>query len=211
MSAMTVTTTADPDKRSPGRPRSAKAEQAIIEAVLDLLGEGVAIDALSIEAVAARAGVGKATIYRRWPSKEDLILDAVSALKFPLPTLAGENVRDDLVALLRATGLDGGTGRRRAFTCVIPQVQRNPELHHWYQKLVERRRGVLRDVVRRGMATGELRPDLDVEVILSMLVAPMIMQNMINWNPALNTEDLPERIVAAALAGAAPDPGGARP
>jgi AcrR family transcriptional regulator len=207
---MTVTTAADPDKRSPGRPRSAKAEQAIIDAVLDLLGEGVAIDALSIEAVAARAGVGKATIYRRWPSKEDLILDAVTALKFPLPALAGENVRDDLTALLRATRLDGGAGRRRAFTCIIPQVQRNPELQHWYQKLVERRRGVMRDVLLRGVATGELRADLDVEVMLSMLVAPMIMQNMVNWNPALNTDDLPERIVSAALHGAAPEPVGER-
>ena len=59
---------ADPDRKGPGRPRSVRADEAIIAAVIDLLADGTTAEALSIEAVAARAGVGKATIYRRWPN-----------------------------------------------------------------------------------------------------------------------------------------------
>src|SRR5687768_10175832 len=92
---------ADPDRKAPGRPRSARADEAIIEAVLALLADGVSADQLSIEAVAARAGVGKATIYRRWSNKEALLVDAVASLKGPLPELAGVSVREDLLTLLR--------------------------------------------------------------------------------------------------------------
>ncbi|HEY4851574.1 MAG TPA: helix-turn-helix domain-containing protein, partial [Streptosporangiaceae bacterium] len=70
--------------RRPGRPRSEQADRAIIEAALSLFAES-GPDGLCIEQVAARAGVGKATIYRRWPGKEDLLLDALAALKTPLP------------------------------------------------------------------------------------------------------------------------------
>src|SRR5215510_2614841 len=91
---------AEPERKSPGRPRSARADEAIIEAVLDLLAEGTPAEALSIEAVAARAGVGKATIYRRWSNKEALLVDAVASVKGEPPRIAGESVRDDLVTLL---------------------------------------------------------------------------------------------------------------
>ena len=87
----------DEARRAPGRPRSARADEAIIEAVLDLLADGTTVEALSIEAVAARAGVGKATIYRRWPNKESLLVDAIACAQGPLPELTGESVRDDLL------------------------------------------------------------------------------------------------------------------
>src|SRR5262249_5933040 len=63
------------DRKGPGRPRSPRADEAIIDAVLDLLAEGTTAEALAIETIAARAGVGKATIYRRWPNKEALLVD----------------------------------------------------------------------------------------------------------------------------------------
>jgi len=66
----------------PGRPRSEQAEQAIIEATLDLFAEQ-GFEGACVEAIAARAGVGKATIYRRWPNKEELLLAAFSSLKSP--------------------------------------------------------------------------------------------------------------------------------
>src|ERR1043165_4470484 len=72
--------------RPPGRPRSERAARAIIDATLDLLAEEGGVTGVSIEAVAARAGVGKTTIYRRWPNKEALIIDALAALKEPFPT-----------------------------------------------------------------------------------------------------------------------------
>ena len=74
------------DRKAPGRPRSAQADEAILDAVLELLGAGHSVAAISIEAVAAKAGVGKATIYRRWPNKEALLVDAVASMKGPLPS-----------------------------------------------------------------------------------------------------------------------------
>src|SRR6185436_8741582 len=98
------------DRKAPGRPRSAQADEAILDAVLEMLSGGHSVAAISIEAVASRAGVGKATIYRRWPNKEALIIDAVASMKGPLPAPVGESVRDDLVMLLKASR----TGRSRS-------------------------------------------------------------------------------------------------
>src|ERR1700755_2004368 len=90
------------ERKAPGRPRNAQADEAILEAVLELLSAGHSAAAISIEAVAAKAGVGKATIYRRWPNKEALLIDAVQAMKGPLPEPAGRSVREDLLMLVKA-------------------------------------------------------------------------------------------------------------
>src|SRR5260221_13849776 len=98
-----------------GRPRSEQADRAIIDATLEMFAES-GPDGLCIEQVAARAGVGKATIYRRWPGKEDLLLDALAALKTPLPQPRGRSVREDLVAVVDAMSRDTADPRRgRAF------------------------------------------------------------------------------------------------
>src|SRR6266702_1128101 len=81
--------------RRPGRPRSEEADRAIIDAALCVFAEH-GVEGLCIEKVAAKAGVGKATIYRRWPGKEDLLLDAMAWLKAPLPVPAGRSVAEDL-------------------------------------------------------------------------------------------------------------------
>src|SRR5271163_2599111 len=74
--------------RRPGRPRSEQAEHAIIEATLDLFAEQ-GFEGVCVESVAARAGVGKATIYRRWPNKEEMLLAALGSMKSPIPELDG--------------------------------------------------------------------------------------------------------------------------
>src|ERR1019366_8244665 len=100
-----------PEARRPGRPRSEQADKAIIDAALSLFAE-TGPEGLCIEKVAARAGVGKATIYRRWHGKEDLMLDALTALKTPLPEPKGKSVRFDLIALLDAMCADYADPRR---------------------------------------------------------------------------------------------------
>src|ERR1019366_8162530 len=99
-----------PEARRPGRPRSEQADKAIIDAALSLFAE-TGPEGLCIEKVAARAGVGKATIYRRWHGKEDLMLDALTALKTPLPEPKGKSVRSDLIALLDALCADSDIER----------------------------------------------------------------------------------------------------
>lgn len=189
--------------RSPGRPRSAQVDEAIVEAVLSLLVEGSTVEALSIEAVAARAGVGKATIYRRWPGKEALIVDAISTIKGPLPAPAGRSVRDDLVTLLGPGPRRPDQRIHRIMSCLVPEVRNSPERYRLYQGMVEPRRQAMREVLHRGVATGELRPDIDVEVALAVLTGPVLIQRMLGWHPDLDDATLPERVVDTVLAGLA--------
>jgi AcrR family transcriptional regulator len=156
--------------RRPGRPRSEQADRAIIEAALSLFAES-GPDGLCIEQVAARAGVGKATIYRRWPGKEDLLLDALAALKTPLPEPRGRSVREDLVAVLGAMCRDTADPRRaRQFALLQGEGAQYPRLMaRFIETVVEPRREVVRSVLRRGVATGELREDADIEAALYLL------------------------------------------
>jgi AcrR family transcriptional regulator len=195
-------TAVDTTPRSPGRPRSARVDEAIIQAVLDLLAEGHTVEALTIEAVAARAGVGKATIYRRWSGKEALLVDAVSSMKGPLPTPAGESARDDLILILGWTGAKKHDQRFASImSCLVPDLHHSPERYRLYQGLVEPRRELMREVLRRGIRTGELRADVDIEVAVSVLGAPVLVQRMLRWNPKLDANTLPEQVVDMVLAG----------
>lgn len=191
------------DRKAPGRPRNAQADEAILDAVLDLLSAGLSAAAVSIEAVAAKAGVGKATIYRRWPNKEALLIDAVAAMKGPLPEPAGVSVRDDLIMLVKANRSGRAERHGKVSACLIPEFIRDPSLHDMYQAVVEPRRDVTRQVLLRGIATGELRPDLDVELTLLMLSGPSMLQNMLRWNPRVPEEGYAEALVDALLRGAA--------
>jgi len=161
--------------RRPGRPRSEQADQAIIDAALSLFAES-GPEGLCIERVAAKAGVGKATIYRRWPGKEDLLLDAIAALKAPLPEPAGRSAREDLVTLLGAMCRDTADPRQaRQFALLLGEGAKYPRLMARYvETVLEPRREVIRAVLRRGVASGELRPDLDVEAALFMLVGAVV-------------------------------------
>ena len=189
--------------RKPGRPRSERAERAILDAALELFGEsGVA--GVCMEAVAARAGVGKATIYRRWPGKEDLLLDALSLLKSPLPEPAGESVREDLVAMLRVMCQDAtDPTRMRRYALLLGEGEKYPRiLQRYKENVVEPRREVIRSVLRRGISSAELRPDVDIEVAVAMLTGAVMSQG--KHYPELIPADYPERVADHVLLGLAP-------
>ncbi|MFC4119286.1 TetR/AcrR family transcriptional regulator [Nonomuraea zeae] len=192
--------------RPAGRPRSEKAEKAIIDATLDLIGEGMGVSELSIEAIASRAGVGKTTIYRRWSNKEDLVVDALSTLKAPLPVLTGESVRADLISLLDAMRREAGQRRSRCvMNIAMNEADRHPRLmERFLKRAVEPRREAMRAVIERGIASGELRADLDVDLGMAILSGTMLWHT--KWGPAGDLPaDLAERVVNAALAGMAPE------
>ncbi|MEU5960837.1 TetR/AcrR family transcriptional regulator [Micromonospora parva] len=195
-----MTSTADAP-RSPGRPRSIRADEAIIEATLDLLAEGSTIEALSIEAIAARAGVGKATIYRRWAGKDALLLDALRRLKGVLAQPAGHSVRDDLVLLVGAIGKNVDPRAAKIMPCLVPAVNRSADQYQLYQNIIAPRRKLMREVLRRGIDEGVLRADIDVEVTMALLTGPMLIQRVLQWNPDLDEQTLPERVVDAVLEG----------
>ncbi|MFI2667877.1 TetR/AcrR family transcriptional regulator [Micromonospora carbonacea] len=198
---MSDMTSAAAAPRSPGRPRSSRADEAIVEATLDLLAEGSTVEALSIEAIAARAGVGKATIYRRWSGKDALLLDALRRLKGVLPNPAGHSVRDDLVLLVGAVGQNIDPRAAKILPCLVPEVNRSPDHFRLYQNIIAPRRQLMREVLRRGVRLGELRADLDIEMAMALLTGPMLMQRMLRWHPELDDVLLPDRIVDGILDG----------
>ncbi|MEV4009980.1 TetR/AcrR family transcriptional regulator [Nonomuraea angiospora] len=191
--------------RPAGRPRSEKAEKAIIEATLDLIGEGMGVSDLSIEAIASRAGVGKTTIYRRWSNKEDLVVDALATLKAPVPSLTGTSVRDDLISLLDAMRSESGVARNRCVMKIaMSEADRYPQLmERFVKRAIEPRRQAMRAVIERGIANGELRADLDVSMGMAVLSGTMLW--FTKWGPDGDlAPDLAERVVDVALAGMAP-------
>jgi AcrR family transcriptional regulator len=191
------------DRKAPGRPRNSKADEVIIESTIALLAAGQSAASLSMEAVAAKAGVGKATIYRRWPNKEALLIDAVATMKGPLPELKGESIRDDLVALVAANWTNRAKRYGKVTACLLPQYSRDDEMRRVYQAITEPRREAMRNVLRRGIAIGELRSDLDVELSLLMISGPSVVQNMLHFNPNVPEDGFPEALVDAFLRGAA--------
>jgi len=183
---VTVSTPADRDAvRRPGRPRSERAEQAIIDATLEAIGD-CGVDGVRCEDVAARAGVGKATLYRRWPGKEDLLIAAFASLKTPLPEPRGESVREDLIAMLEAMAADADDPRyARQFALLHGEGERYPRLVRRYrEQVVEPRRDLIRSVLRRGVASGELRPGTDVEVAMLLLTGAVLARGKHDVTPA---------------------------
>ncbi len=164
--------------RRPGRPRSEQAEQAIIEATLDVFAEQ-GFEGVCVEQVAARAGVGKATIYRRWPNKEELLLAAFGSLKTPFSEPAGVSVRDDLLAMVQVMCADKADPRKsRRYALLLGEGEKYPRLMARYKEtVVEPRRDAMRAVIRRGIETGELRPDTDVEIAMLTLTGAIMAQD----------------------------------
>jgi AcrR family transcriptional regulator len=171
--------------RRPGRPRSERAEQAILDAVVEAIGD-YGVDGVRCEDVAARAGVGKATLYRRWPGKEDLLIAAFASLKSPLPEPGGESVRDDLIAMLEVMAADIGDPRHaRQFALLHGEGERYPRLMARYKaEVVEPRRELIRSVLRRGVATGELRQDTDIEIAMLTLTGAVMARSKHDTTPA---------------------------
>lgn len=154
-----------------GRPRSEQADQAILAAAAGILAER-GLGGMSIEEVASRAGVGKATIYRRWASRGALALDAF-LVEFrsqqPLPQTG--SLRGDLLAALRAwirTVTRTSVGPTLAG--LIAEAQRDPELAAaWRERVVERLRSQHRIMLDRAVERGEIPADTDYEVVLDLL------------------------------------------
>jgi len=180
-------------------------ERSIIEGVMELLEDGVPLAELSIERIARTAGVGKATIYRRWSGKEELFVDVVRSAEPPDPELPGTCLRDDLVAFLEQMRRRGLMTRSSALMRgVFAQMKSSPKIWESYHALVvEPRRRKQVALLRRGQENGELRTDIDVELMNDMFVGPMLMRTVMLPDADL-PEGLSERIVDAVLEGLRP-------
>ncbi|MER7486632.1 TetR/AcrR family transcriptional regulator [Streptomyces sp. NPDC126497] len=200
---------ADTDSRqggpARGRPRSQAVERAIVEGVMKLLEDGVPLAELSIERIARTAGVGKATIYRRWSGKEELLVDVLRAAEPLDPELPGTSMRDDLVVLLESLRLRGLAGRTSAVLHTVrAQVKSSPNLWAAYHDTVilpRRRLGL--EVLRRGRENGELRADVDLEVLNDIVVGPLLVRTVLRPDADL-PDDLAAQVVDTLLQGLRP-------
>lgn len=157
-----------------GRPRDAQATQTILRAAL-ALGSELGFDGLSIEGIAARAGVGKTTIYRRWPSVWAIVMDAVLAeVTAVAPVQEHATARESLTASMKlvAKAFRGKTGK--LLRPLIGRAQIDERLRAAIgERWLSERRKLSRQIVRRGMQSGELRAELDPDLILDALYGPL--------------------------------------
>lgn len=185
MRAMTETVktaTAPPGAlRGPGRPRSAAAHQAILDAALAILAES-GFESLTIEGIAARAGVGKTTIYRRWPNKDLLLVEAIAGLvttEDPLPETGA--IRDDLLWIARRIREQYEQGPfGRVLPALLSAQLTRPEFGEALRKsIVEPRRAGVLGLVERAVERGELRPGTNPSTIVDLVTAPMFYGHVV--------------------------------
>ncbi len=187
-----------------GRPRSAEADRAILTAAVDLLAErGLA--AMSIEEVAARAGVGKATIYRRWSSKGLLALDAfVTSFQEQQPLPDTGTLRGDLIAALSAwVRAVTGTSMGAMLTGLIAEAQHDPSLRAaWRERVLEPLRSQHRIMLDRAVARGEIPATIDQEAVLDLFFGAAQHRLLLDHLPL--TDDFIREIVDVILDGIRP-------
>ena len=193
--------------RQVGRPRDPRLDAAIVDATLQLLADG-GYAAVTMEAVAGLAGVGKATLYRRYSGKEQLVIDAVATLAEPAEVVRGAGVRDELVARLEAIRRKSSSSLAgKIFPRLVSAGADNPELMAGYRRQVlDPRRAAFVSVLRRGVAEGLVRPDVDLDYAVDLLVGAMAYRNLIRTEPPPGPE-LAGRIVDDVLVALAPRPG----
>ena len=175
--------------RGPGRPRDASRDEAILTATVALLRRR-GYPGLTIEGVASEAGVGRPTIYRRWPSKAALVVAALmdsSLLALPAPDTG--SVRDDLIAVQRhQVSMMNSPESRRVTAGLLADLATDEELAERYvtEYLMPRRASVFQ-VLQRGVDRGELVPTVDFAFVYDLLVGPLFMRAVV-WGQPLGPE-----------------------
>jgi AcrR family transcriptional regulator len=177
----------------------------MLYATLELMAEAGIRD-LRVDDVARRAGVGKATIYRRYRSKDELITAAVAGLVSEIAIPDTGRTRADLLALMRsAVRVYRGSLEAAVMPSLVEAMSRDAELARFVRDgFLAQRRAALRVVLERGMQRGDLGGDLDVELALDVLGGPLFYRLLITGGPI--DEPLAEGVVDLILTGFAPKP-----
>lgn len=165
----------DARKKSPGRPRSAASHQAMLQATVELLAE-VGYEAMSIEAIAARAGVGKTTIYRRYSSKAELVADAIESMREEVLIPDTGNLWSDINALIEnAAQITLTPLGRQTVAMIISSASSNPGFAQIYwEKYLQPRRKAFAIVIDRAKARNEVQTDLDSGLVFDTMSGIML-------------------------------------
>ncbi|ASG22655.1 TetR/AcrR family transcriptional regulator [Nitrospirillum viridazoti] len=204
MTATALATTPDPgqpprQRSVRGRPRCDKSRQAILSSAYDLLVQA-GLAGFTIEAVAARSGCAKTTIYRWWPTKGALaVASLLEMVEVAAPIRATGSARRDLESLLEVMAGTMAGPMGRVIASIIVEGQSNPEVLETYcTQVLQPRRERIREIVRTGMRSGELPTDLDEAVVVELLYNTLYSRLLIRHQP-LDEPGWTQRLVAAVL------------
>jgi AcrR family transcriptional regulator len=188
-------TTGSPERRPRGRPLSQRAHRAALRAALEIIG-GTGLSDLTIEAVAERAGISRSTFYRHWATKEILIAEALSTLNAGVTLSTSGATRADLIRVARQIVESGlasplGPGLAR----VIGEAVYDPRYKDlvWNQFIAPRRAAIAK-IFEEGQQRGDLRPDLDIELIMDIVAGTVHYILRANPTPRELT-NAPEQII----------------
>jgi AcrR family transcriptional regulator len=162
--------------------RRARSEQAILEATRELIAER-GVEGLTVEAVAARSGVAKTTIYRRWRDKEELALAVLvdKTDKISAPPDLGDTRKELLTFVRTAKKIIKPS---RVYQGLASDIATKPKLGRIYrEKIVDVRLAEVKTVIDRGIARGDLRPDTDVRIAHELLVGPLFYRLLFSGAP----------------------------
>jgi AcrR family transcriptional regulator len=193
--------------RKPDR-RVERSKEAILAATRELLAEEGGVRSLTVEAVAARSGVAKTTIYRRWRDKWELALDAVMIDMLPRfadPVDVGDTRKELVTFINPIIKFLGSRPYGQAMQALVSEIATEPELARVYrERVVEPRRDQLAPVIERGIARGDLRPETDVRLVHEFLLGPVFYRLLLSGGSL--DRGLAARLVDGLLAGFAPRP-----
>jgi AcrR family transcriptional regulator len=164
-------------------PRVERSRRVILQAVLDELGR-VGYSALSIEAVAARAGVGKSTIYRHWQGKAELVEDAFNTLKAPVVAPESGTIRERVLSVVEQVAC---LVQESTYSACIPALidasERDPRMRAFHRSFSGQRRAVLVGMLRDAVDAGELPASTDPGLLADALVGPIILRRLMLNEP----------------------------
>ena len=188
------------------RRRNVQSHQAILQATLDLVNE-VGYNRLTIEGIAAKAGVGKTTIYRWWRSKGELVIEALAEILTAKPVVPSGNTRTDLTGIAEQaiTLYSDETGAQTIIAGLISDMHHNPELAATLrEQFIEPRRADNRDLITSAIERGDLPADTDIGLLIDRLVAPIAYRALVTGAPI--TPNLAATIVNQILEPKPPSP-----
>lgn len=166
-----------------GRPRDARVEQAVLAAALELLRDG-GVARLSMDVLAARANVAKATIYRRWESKERLVLDALRSALDPIEAPDTGTLRGDLEGLLGRVFERFGTGHLSdVLPLLVSAAAHDDALKASLDEYLHSRREPLLVIVDRAVERGEVSPRIDRELFVEVVMGPALFRRLVTVGP----------------------------
>jgi AcrR family transcriptional regulator len=181
------------------RTRSAIAHQKVLSAALELVAER-GVTATSMDAIARKSGVSKATIYKHWTDKDVLLLDIMAEVHglHARPVFDSGNTREDMIAVLSYKPQELADLRERLMPQFIAYSASNITFGTAWRKLVmEPPRRELKHLMKLGIEKGELSPDLDVDVALALLLGPMLYWHIFLKRTADNPKGLAEGVIEA--------------